>query len=165
MPSSDPSIAMHFYFHILKPLGPAPKFCVQMPFPPCVSIREIWAKPWLSGWPGHSRQRHVQWEGASHPDPLPDVHAPVSYIPRHIFPKLLCDSSPRKLLGISWTQVLQMPGYLFLTTLRGFRVIRQVWSSIINVLSWQKTLSEANCNLNFPINERGTIHTCLAMML
>lgn len=32
MPSSDRSIAMHFYFHILKPLGPAPKFCVQNAF-------------------------------------------------------------------------------------------------------------------------------------
>lgn len=39
MPSPDPSIATHFYFHILKPLGPAPKFCVQMPFPPTVSER------------------------------------------------------------------------------------------------------------------------------
>lgn len=33
MPSSHPSVAMHFYFNILKPLGPAPKLCVQNAFP------------------------------------------------------------------------------------------------------------------------------------
>lgn len=33
MPSSDPSGAMHFYFSIPKPLGPAPKLCVQNVFP------------------------------------------------------------------------------------------------------------------------------------
>lgn len=33
MPSSDRSIAIHFYFNILKPLGPAPKLCVQNAFP------------------------------------------------------------------------------------------------------------------------------------
>lgn len=33
MPSSDPSVAMHCYFNTLKPLGPAPKLCVQNAFP------------------------------------------------------------------------------------------------------------------------------------
>lgn len=117
--SSAPYIAMLFYFHILKPQGPAPKLCAQNAFPSVLQLqmpvpnRGSQASQDTAGRNLLNRMRDLTQTGCLI-CLLLSVSIPTTgsqQLREH--PKqmsFLRTGSPGKTLGISWTQTLKTSG-------------------------------------------------------